>query len=168
MRSQVMDIEKFREQYSNRPAKLSMVRRCNELVKLEEIHGVRMLRQAPAHGVCFGEPRQSTKEKGVNTYLWVIDDSGIPFVIERRLAYLNDSLPKHTNLTGGGCAYVAGEVWFKDSVHIFVSGGSGRYPPLCEGHLNDAVGVFESYGYQVTSLGWDTNNQQPNRVYRGV
>lgn len=167
MRSQMMDIKQFRERYSKRSVDLRKVHQCSELVKLEEIHGVRMLSWAPAQGVCFGEPRQSREEKEVNTYLWVIDDCGIPYIIERGLATLNGSLPKHTNLTGGGDAYIGGEMWFGSSICIFVSGGSGRYPPLCEGHLHDAVGVFESYGYQVTSLGWDTNNQKANRVYRG-
>ena len=95
-----------------------------------------------------------------------MDDAGVPYIIERPLPHLNGSRPKHTNLTGGADAYLGGEIWFSDAVSLFLSGGSGRYPPLHEAQLNDAVQVFESYGYRVMSLGWNVRGGQAERIYR--
>ena len=97
-------------------------------------------------------------------YLWAIDDTGIPYVREVPLRALDGELPKHTNLTAGGLAYVAGELWFSDESSLFLSGGSGRYPPRSAHHLDDAVRVFEFYGYGVMSLGWDTDNDMARRL----
>ncbi len=97
-----------------------------------------------------------------------MDDMGIPYIIEQPLPYLGNLVPKHTNLTGGANAYLGGEVWFLNSNSLFLSGGSGRYPPLHEQQLDDAADVFESYGYSVTSLGWDSEAGFANRVYHGT
>lgn len=112
-----------------------------------------MLHPAPVRNVEFGSPATEPGKRGVNTYIWVIDDSGIPYIIERPIE--DNPEPKHTNLTGGAGAYVGGEIWFSDSSNLFLSGGSGRYPPLDERQLNDAAEVFKSYGYTVKSLGWN-------------
>lgn len=63
--------------------------------------------------------------------------------------------PKHTNLTGGGEAYLGGELWFCSVSRIYVSGGSGRYPPANARQLADAVLIFETLAYDVESLGWN-------------
>ena len=97
--------------------------------------------------------------------MWVIDDTGIPYIREIPLAALHDRLPKHTNLTAGGVAYVGGELWFADYNCLFVSGGSARYPPRSAEHLDDAVQVFAFYGYGVTNLGWDIDNDTAQRVF---
>ena len=77
---------------------------------------------------------------------------------------LNSNLPKHTNLTGGVPAYVGGELWFRTEEALFVSGGSRRYTPnLCQ--LIDAVDVFRAFGYNVKSLGWDEDRDEPSRIY---
>ena len=116
--------------------------------------GVRHLERAPVVGVIYGRP-PGVNAESVARYLWVIDEMGIPYICERSLGRLGDARPKHTNLTGGRPAYVGGELWFADNVSIYVSGGSGRYPPRSEAQLDDAVSVFESYDYDVRSLGWD-------------
>ena len=135
------------------------------LVKLGSEHGVRRLRWSPAYNVQFGRPPGSRGERGSNRYLWVIDRQGIPYIIERPLPYIGGIDPKHTNLTGGEEAYLGGELWFSDNTHLFVSGGSGRYPPIDADQLRDAVKVFESYRYRVTSLGWDFKNDRAWREY---
>ena len=63
--------------------------------------------------------------------------------------------PKHTNLTGDSEAYMGGELWFRTDSFLYLSGGSGRYPAECEQELVDAVRVFQAFGYEVKSLGWD-------------
>lgn len=94
-------------------------------------------------------------DQGDPPYLWVIDPRGIPYILEHPLEILDGSRPKHTNLTGGREAYVGGELWFGDTLKIFVSGGSGRYGPESPEQLEDAVSVFETFGYVVRSLEWD-------------
>ena len=126
--------------------------------------GLRRLGRAPAIGVQLGSPPQIRTES-TNRYLWVIDDTGIPYIRELPIYALHGKLPKHTNLTAGGLAYVAGELWFSDDSCLFLSGGFGRYPPRNAEHLGDAVRVFEFYGYGVTSLGWDTDHDTAQRAF---
>lgn len=128
--------------------------------------GLRILGTAPAHNVRTGFPPRQRGGEYTNRYLWVIDDRGIPYILEAPLSVLQCSLPKHTNLTAGGRAYVGGELWFSDHESMYVSGGSGRYPPENARQLADAVDVFGSYGYKVTSLGWDFDGGYANRFIK--
>ncbi len=59
--------------------------------------------------------------------------SGLPFWSYRFTR--RRQVPKHTNLTGGGRAYLGGELWFTNNSEVYVSGGSGRYPPSDERQL---------------------------------
>ena len=158
------ELQEFRDMYSERSPQ-----RHSEpitLVKLEERHGVRLLQRAPASGVQFGMP-PSAIGQGSKRYLWVIDRVGIPYIIEQPLSDIGNGLPKHTNLTGGEDAYLGGELWFTDNSSLFLSGGSGRYPPINLYQLSDAVRVFESYRYRVTSLGWNEETNEAARRYNG-
>ena len=134
-----------------------------EAVQLTPSGGFRLLPVAPAPDVALGYPPKARQES-CNRYLWVINDDGIPFILETLIDDLNGEKPKHTNLTGGRPAYVGGELWFETCARIFVSGGSGRYPPDGAGQLDDAVGVFESYRYTVTSLEWDEEIDKARRI----
>ena len=99
-----------------------------------------------------------------NCYLWVIDDAnGIPYVRETSISSIGGNFPKHTNLTGGGKAYLGGELWFDSCNSLYVSGGSGRYPPVDCVQLDCAVQVFRDFGYDVTSLGWDEETDTARR-----
>lgn len=122
-----------------------------------------ILPPAPADGVSLGQPKVSDADPGINTHLWVIDEDGIPYVLDKELVELNGRRPKHTNLTGGGMAFVGGELWFEAKDRLWVSGGSGRYEPDTEALLLDSCRVFESLGYSVLSLGW---NQEIGRARR--
>lgn len=125
---------------------------------------MKILAPAPATGVSFGHPPGKDPDmKGVHTYIWVIDDRGIPYVLDSPLDELGGECPKHTNLTSGGRAYVGGEVWFGSTDSLWVSGGSGRYHPVSATQLGDSARVFESFGYSVCSLGWDTENDKAFR-----
>lgn len=159
------EIEKFRETYESRPPQKDCQQR--ELVQLTDSDGLVMLHQAPATQMQHGRPPRSLAENGTRRYLWVIDDSGIPYVVERPLRSLGDCPPKHTNLTGGKAAYVGGELWFTNENRLFLSGGSGRYPPRNPAQLIGAAKVFESYQYEVTSLGWDYEINSAKRIYDG-
>lgn len=152
--------DKYPEQVPQRP--------ClpDELIALSGADGARTLEPAPAKDVHFGAPPASNRRRGENAYLWVIDSQGIPYIIERGLPALGGNPPKHTNLTGGAAAHVGGEMWFSDGENLYLSGGSGRYPPTSENQLNDAVRVFESYNYRVASLGWDPRLNMARRTLR--
>ena len=159
------ELKEFWERYSERPPPSRITSRLHELVKLNEQHGLKQLQPSPVSNVQFGAPPTLKGERGSNRYLWVIDLRGIPYIVERPLSDLGDFDPKHTNLTGGEDAYLGGELWFSDNTHLFVSGGSGRYPPIDANQLRDAVRVFKSYRYRVTSLGWDFKNDRAWREY---
>lgn len=151
---------KFRERYQARGPCIPS--QGGQAVLLPLSGGFRLLPVAPAQDVAFGYPPK-TRHDSLHRYLWVINDDGIPFVLEIPIDALNGEKPKHTNLTGGCRAYIGGELWFETDRRIFVSGGSGRYKPEGEGQLADAVGVFESYQYAVTSLGWNMDTDEPKR-----
>lgn len=145
-------LDDFRSRYDLRPPGFIHNRR-----EAMQLAGLRLLGPAPATDISVGTPPSSRADEKTNRYLWVIDERGVPYIIESCNAAIGHELPKHTNLTGGGDAYMGGEMWFSSTVSIFVSGGSGRYPPLDERQLEEATGVFNAFGYNVTSLGWDEN-----------
>lgn len=158
--SRMMSIASFRALYAPRLSASSVNSRQAIAVNAG------LLGKAPASGVLTGRPPGGTKDASTNRYLWVIDSSGIPYILEVSLIILHNELPKHTNLTAGGRAYIGGELWFHDYVSIYVSGGSGRYPPENPQQLANAVEVFRSYGYKVTSLGWDYDNDEAARYIK--
>lgn len=101
-------------------------------------------------------------------YLWVFVPTTVPSMLELAVVSppLASGVVKHTNLAGA--ASCGGELWF-DPTHsskLYVNGGSGRFGPTTEQHLEDAVSVFTSRGYQVVSFGWTHDNDQPARVLR--
>ena len=160
------ELRAFWEKYSPRQSALPC--KPHELIQLTDADGVRKLGYAPTQDVKFGKPpRTATRDDSMKCYIWIIDRRGIPYIFEQGLPNLNGYEPKHTNLTGGGEAHIGGQLWFADGESLFLSGGSGRYPPCDKTHLNDAVGVFKSYGYRVTSLGWDRSRGRARRDYDG-
>ena len=55
-------------------------------------------------------------------------------------------------------------MWFASSMALYISGGSGRYPPVDGTQLEEAVQVFHAFGYDVTSLGWNQGTGRARRV----
>lgn len=159
-----MNLDEFRQQYELRKSARPIDSYQATRVGIES--GLRTLEVAPVSEAVFGRPPKHTDDLGCNTYLWVIDSSGVPYLIENPLKVLNGRLPKHTNLTGGGPAYVGGQLWFLDTSTLYVSGGSGRFPPLNEEQLDAAISVFESFGYAVSSLGWNPVTDRARRILK--
>jgi hypothetical protein len=151
-------LDDFRSLYEPRPPKWEP-----DPVEAIPIDAATLLPQAPAVGVSLGWPREGRNDPGTNTYLWVIDLEGIPYVLDVGLPQLGGCRPKHTNLTGGGMAFVGGEMWFEAVDKLYISGGSGRYEPGSEDQLEDSRRVFESFGYSVSSLGWNSIRGKPVR-----
>lgn len=125
---------------------------------------IRFLETAPAWDVNPGTVPK-VAGGGVGTYLWVIDDRGIHYVLDENKPELGELPPKHTNLTGGGMAYVGGEMWFETDSVLCISGDSGRYRSENAVQLEDAAAVFRSFGYRVRSLGWDDEANAPQLVW---
>ena len=155
------ELTTFKERYHSRAPLFAS--QALEDLPLDHRTGLRILGYAPERNVEYGYPPKSRTGGGQHPYIWVLLDEGIRFIREVPIDSLNSDLPKHTNLTGGGPAYVGGQLWFETDETLFVSGGSGRYTPIDSGQLEAAVDVFRGYGYSVTSLGWDTLRNEPRR-----
>ncbi len=145
-------LTEFRNQYQLRRPEYPNGRIASQCKRVADYA---LLCPAPVTGVRPGHPPEVRGQSGTNTYIWVINAEGVPYILEAPHAALNDERPKHTNLTGDTEAYVGGELWFRTDMELFVSGGSGRYPPYSEKQLEAAVEVFRRFDYEVTSLGWD-------------
>ena len=157
-----LPLDDFRRRYSlRRPEKKSPPQDWKR--QLVPADGLRVLDRAPAQAISLGTPPPSRTEPGANCYLWVIDVNGISYIREAPIASIAGEKPKHTNLTGGGKAYLGGELWFESDSCLWVSGGSGRYPPIDGVQLDCAVRVFRDFGYGVTSLGWDAGTDKAKR-----
>ena len=100
------DLNVFRARYAP-PEMPRFIGRPDESVPLRAMHGIRLLERAPANGVIFSQPPRGRSQPTVR-YLWVIDDLGIPYILEQSLQALRGAFPKHTNLTGGKPAYLGG------------------------------------------------------------
>jgi hypothetical protein len=160
-------LDDFRRAYPLRLPDPSRVTHHDQVILLTLGQGLRYLEHAPAKEFLEGNPRTSTIEPK-NTYLWVFDDHGVPYILEMTpgAAMLHDKVAKHTNLTGGRGAYCGGELWFHDEKSLWISGGSGRYGPLSEEELSLAVTVFQEFGYHVNNLGWDSEAHSPRRNWK--
>ena len=159
-----LPVHLFRNMYSPQSPK----RYSNPLEKkqLLETDGYRRLGDAPAHNISLGMPPTLNNNAGKNKYLWVLDERGISYCIEKQIPSTGN-VPKHTNLTAGGVAYLGGELWFISEMNLIISGGSGRYPPINQYQLEHAAQVFRYFGYDATSLGWDMETDSANRHRKG-
>ena len=69
---------------------------------------------------------------------------------------------KHSNLTGGGRAFVGGEMVFIDAATIAITGSSGRYRLRAAGEMEAVERSFVESGYHVWSMGYDQDTNRPN------
>ena len=157
-------LDGFRSRHTPRPPRSTSI--PEEEQQLSTQDGLRFLSPAPATDVLFGKPPVSLGDLGQHRYLWVIDASGVPYIGEVRIPAIGMK-PKHTNLTGGQEAYLGGEMWFASSDALYISGGSGRYPPQDSRQLEEAGEVLELFDYSVTSLGWDDGTGTAKRFLEG-
>lgn len=74
---------------------------------------------------------------------------------------------KHSNLTGGGMAYVGGELRFIDPSTIAITGSSGRYRIRNADEMSSIERAFVESGYNVWSMGYDQDTNRPN-VFCGI
>lgn len=92
-------------------------------------------------------------------HLWVVRPDDVVYAPERcpfgcRRA---KGVVKHTNLTGGGLAYAAGEILFTGPSQVVVTGFSGRYPTRPAEAMAAVEIAFLRSGYEVWTTGWDAD-----------
>jgi hypothetical protein len=131
--------------------------------------GVLRLLRPPAEAAERASPASGSSNEG--KHLWVFFEEAIPYILEsapRVSPPLDSGVAKHSNLTGGGAAHCGGEIWVDpaDAQVLYVNGASGRYGPETPEQLADAIAVFVSLGFRVTSFGWDEDAGRPARVLR--
>ena len=135
-----------------------------ELEPVTESDGLRHLTTPPVDPLVRGSPRLDLKDDGKNCHLWVVDERGLPYILQNPIHRLGPNPLKHTNVTGAGKASLGGELWFDDPSTIYVSGSSGRYPPRDAEQLRRAEALFRSAGYAVMSFGWDEETKRPRKI----
>lgn len=138
----------------------------DEIRQLDASDGVMILDSPPAKGV------QGSPDDAQSRHLWVFRavNPDVPYILEvapNVRPGLASGVAKHSNLTGGGVAHCGGEMWIDitDAHRLFVNGSSGRYGPQSEQQLEDAVGVFRDFGYDVISYGWNDETHKPHSLY---
>jgi hypothetical protein len=69
---------------------------------------------------------------------------------------------KHSNLTGGGRAFVGGELVFLNDTTIGITGSSGRYRLRSGEEMAAIERAFVESGYNVWSMGYNQDVNRPN------
>lgn len=160
------NFDQYRRQYDVRSPDLTTQKYPDELADLSSSPGVESMTVAPtAKPTCASEPGVANQTL---MHIWLVTSDRVPYALEhgelgkttqrRRLA--------HTNLSGGRDAHAGGELWFKDEMAIWLTGGSGRYPPRSAAELGALVDAFRTSGYSVCSCGWDNDTNRPARLFR--
>src|SRR5207249_3801364 len=94
----------------------------------------------------------------------------LPYILElapNAQPRLASGVAKHTNLTAGGPASCAGELWIDAASEgrLYINGCSGRYGAGSREQLDDACQVFCDLGFEVVNYGWDDETQKPYCQY---
>ncbi len=139
----------------------------DEVRKLGKRDGV-MIIQGPPVAANESNRKVPKKQGDPGCHLWVFDSQAIPYIFERAPVAdtLESGVVKHTNLTGGGDASCAGELWVDpaDDNLIYINGCSGRYGPRTREQMDCTVEVFDQLGHKVRSFGWDDDANMPEKV----
>jgi hypothetical protein len=127
--------------------------------------GLERLGPAPASNQRWYQPNRKGDPE---CYLWVIDTTGVPYILELSAVVppLQSGRVTHTNLTGGLDASCGGELWFDtpNALKLYLNGCSGRYGPITPEQMDHAVAVFRGLSYEVVSFGWDYEANRPRPV----
>lgn len=160
--------DEYRATYPARQPDLQKQRFADEVTDLSSNGDIVFVETAPTNGMTLGKP-QPTNVTDPAKYLWLVTPKELLGALEfgssgratarRRLA--------HTNLSGGKIAHAGGEMWFPGPSSVWMTGGSGRYPPATAIELEAIATAFAAAGYSVRSAGWDVEINRPARVFRG-
>lgn len=127
----------------------------DEVIALCAADGLCLLTEAPASGVkLIDDLPRSEAEAGQGRYLWAINLESVPYALELTAVGQLERI-KHTNLTGGGSASCAGELWFLNANQFVFNGKSGRYGVTSAEQLGQLCHLFAGLGYTVAATGFD-------------
>lgn len=95
-----------------------------------------------------------SKSSQDSKYLWVLDKDGMKIVRENTPLPQNQrwGIPCHTNLTGGGEAIAAGEVWFFEGDTVRINAVSLYYGPISDYEYKKVIEAWEILGYKVMAV----------------
>lgn len=159
----------YRQTWSERPFHAERVAGQDEKRDVTAHEDISSFRAAPAAPWTPGIPPLNAPGDGEQKFIWVIRTDAVPYACERcPIGNTIEGRGKlaHTNLTGGGDAYCGGELWFQTERKIWLTGGSGRYPPRSAEELEAVVSAFRAAGYEVTCPGWSSQMGHPVRYFR--
>lgn len=162
-------LAQYRAAWSARAYDARRVGGEDELRDVTQDPEVAAFQVAPAGQWTQGAPPVGTFGDGEGKFLWVIRADVMPYAKED--GPLGASIAgrgrlAHTNLTGGADAHCGGELWFQSESCVWLTGGSGRYPPRSREELEAVVAAVRKAGYDVRSAGWSDELGGPARYFR--
>lgn len=162
-------LETYRDRWPARAFDSTRVGGSDELRDVTDSEEVARFSVAPAAAWSEGRPPVGGFGDGETKFLWVIRTDDMPYA--RESGSLGASIEgrkklAHTNLTGGAAAHCGGELWFGSGTRIWLTGGSGRYPPRCKEELGHVESALRQAGYEVHSAGWSDELRGPARYFR--
>lgn len=97
-------------------------------------------------------------------HLWVVTEEHVLHALEACAfgAQREAGVAKHSNLTGGGRAFVGGELVILDEATIAITGSSGRYRLRSGKEMAAIERAFVESGYNVWSMGYNPETNRPN------
>jgi hypothetical protein len=158
MEIRYMPFEDLRKRFSDREMQ-------SDAVNIDELR-----QMAPEDGllsyiaVSLPQTRDSAKR---SRYLWVLTATDLPYALELCVwaKTLESGMLKHSNLTGGGRAYIGGELWFVSEDRLVINFCSGRYGARDDGDMELAGAIIEALvedGYAVATTGRDEEQGFPS------
>jgi hypothetical protein len=159
----------YREKFIFRDADLTRMQYEDEIADVCSNADVFSVTIAPMDCYEIGQPPKVPRSSGSNMHLWLVRRDDVVTVLEKGASGLSTQRQRlaHTNLCGSDAAHCGGELWFRDGSSIWLTGGSSRFPPRNQEELGAIVDTFRVCGYSVCSCGWDEENDQPARFFRG-
>jgi hypothetical protein len=157
----------FRDTYPPKQLDLSLLRSRDELLEVPAEQGLELWQDGPLVGDRAARasetPRLIDAQALEGRRLWAVRTSDVVSAEEHCVfaSQLALNVIKHSNLTGGRDAHSAGEMLQVSSDTIVLNGSSRRYGPRSEAEMDAVAVAFCRSGYNVWSMGWDTDAGRP-------
>jgi hypothetical protein len=159
-----MTLDEFRAMYPPEPSRLEIL--ADHRVQIDDLHGLRDIRDVHDKMSSVIAHLFNVDDAKIARYLWVYGvDTEVCAIEKCKFAEgFRDGVIKHSNLTGGGCARCAGEMWFLEDGSVIINGSSGRYGPKSSASLRHAGLVLTGFGYKVAIMGFKEGEVGPKSI----
>lgn len=159
----------YRAKHDEQPPDLQKQRFADEVHDLSGNADVGSVVVPPVAAVLRGEPRRDWTSRPAATHIWLVLYEDVRLALEEGTSGRTTARGRlaHTNLSGGSPAFAGGELWFRDESSVWLTGGSGRYPPRSAEELDDLSAAYRAAGFTVCCAGWDSEIAGPARIFRG-